>query len=128
MLKALWVFVLFASGNIFFTITTFWQIKNAKNLTLLGIKFSSLWTFWLGYRIILLPAFFIINYIFTYAYWYGYNVAFEEKAWQVQLVIWLQSILTMFFIAWFYLGELPAKNIVIALFFLFAAIIAIIWK
>ena len=76
----------------------------------------------------LLPALFVINLGFLYAYWYGYNVAFEEKAWPVQLIIWLQSVLVMFFAGWLYLGELPAKNMIVALVFILGAVIALIWK
>lgn len=128
MFKAFLVFFIFLSGNTIFTVTTFWQIQNAKNLTLFGIKFQSLWTFWLSYCATLLPVFFVINYAFLFAYWYGYNVVFEEKAWPIQLIIWLQSILVMFFVGWLYLGELPARNMVVALLFLLGAVAAIIWK
>lgn len=132
MLKAFLVFLIFLAGNTIFTVTTFWQIKHAKNLTLnlilFEVKFQSLWTFWLAYCAILIPAFFVINYAFLFAYWYGYNVVFQEKAWPIQLIIWLQSVLVMFFVGWLYLGELPAKNMVVALLFLLGAVSAIIWK
>lgn len=123
-----WLFIVFTIPNLFFTIVNFWQMTNAKNLTIFSIKFSNLWTFWLGLAFMLSPFLIVANYLFAYAFWYGYNVVFPGQAWRVQEVIWLSSILIMFFTGWLYLGELPTKNTVIALFFLLGAVAAIVWK
>ena len=128
MLGWLWVFFLATLGHAIITLFNFWQLTNAEKLTLFGIKFSSLWTFWLAYCISLIPVFVFINFIFLYSYWYGYNVLFPGKAWRVQETYWFSSLVVMFFMAWLYLGELPTKNAVIALIFLVGALIAILWK
>lgn len=123
-----WVFFPAAVASTVVAITTFWQIVNAKNLTLFGFHFSGLWTFWAVYCLFTAVLFYPVNYLFTYAYWYGYNVAFPGKAWRTQETIWLASIFVMFLTAWLYLGELPTKNAFVVLFFLLCALLALLWK
>jgi len=110
------------------TFVNFWQITHAVNLSLFGIKFSSIWKFWLAYCALTAIVFYPANYLFAYAYWYGYNVVFPGKAWRVQEIFWFSGILAMFISSWLYLGELPTRNALIALAFLIGALLAIIWK
>ncbi|KKS38950.1 MAG: hypothetical protein A3G49_04370 [Candidatus Sungbacteria bacterium RIFCSPLOWO2_12_FULL_41_11] len=128
MLGWLWIFFLASAVQVIGNIVVFWQIQNAAKLELLGMRFPNIGTFWLGYCIILLPIFIPMGVLNSYIYWYGYHNVFSERVWLVQLTVWFSSILIMFFTAWLYLGELPAKNMVVALLFLVCALVAILWK
>lgn len=117
-----------SSVGILLYLTWFWQMKNAKDLVFLGHQFSNKWTFWLAYNAAFTPLSFVINYVIFYAWWYGYSVVFPGNAWKLQSFNWFVSILVMLLIAWLYLGELPTKNTVMAIVFLTAAFLAILWK
>ncbi len=106
----------------------FWQMTNASRLSLLGMQFSNMWTFWLAYTIFSLPVLLITQYFFFWFYWYGYNVLFPSHAWHVQATTWASSILVTFLMVWLYFGELPTKNVVIALVCLVGAFVAIVFK
>ena len=123
--------ILFLSASFNHTLLlliAFWQLQNAKELVILGIKFSNVWTFWAGYALLVSPLYFALNVIFYSSFWYGYNVVFPQKAWLVQLIFWFANMLMMFLVAWLYLGELPTKNVFIAAACLAFAALAIFWR
>lgn len=124
----LWVFSLTLVAHSIITVAYLWAAANAQNLTLFGFRFSSIWGFLLAYSALTAVLFYPANYLFAYAYWYGYNVVFPGKAWRVQELSWLASILVMFIVAWLYLGELPTKNAILALTFLVCALLVILWR
>lgn len=128
MLGWLWLFVLavFANGTVMFI--QFWQVKNADNLTLFGVHFSSLWTFWTVFSVLMTVVYLPINVLFFYLYWYGYTKVFPGQGWYVQETFWLSALVVMFFVGWLFLGELPAKNALVALFFLACAFVALVWR
>jgi len=128
MLQWLWFFTLALVANAAILGVQFWQVKHAANLILFGYHFSSVWTFWLAFSAVMVVVYFPINYLFFYLYWYGYHVVFPGRAWHVQESVWLAALVVTFFVGWLYLGELPAKNAIVAVFFLACALIAIVWK
>jgi len=126
------LFSIFSVCNLVFIFLNYWQIKNAKKFYLplfsfLGVQPHSLWQFWFWYSIIVSFILVPVNYIFLYNFWYGYNQVFNEKVWRVQEIAWLANGVVMFFMAWFYMKELPTLNTLIVVFFLAGAIIAILW-
>jgi len=128
MLKWFWLLFLFGIMNALWLILSFWQLKHANTLNLFGVQFKSLGTFLLGFCFLLSPVFMVGNFIYFYAYWYGYNEVFPNAVWRVQETLWLSSLLVMFFSSWLYLGELPTRQSMIALLFLVGALITILWK
>lgn len=116
------------SCHVILTFMNFWQMKSASHLTLLGMKFSNVWTFWFAYTTLTLPVLFLTQYIFYWFYWYGYNHIFESRAWYVQTVAWASSIGINFFMIWMYFGELPTRNAVVACICLLGAFAAIVLR
>lgn len=127
-LKWLWIFCLASTLHCVVNVVVFWQIQNVSKLEFLGIKFPNVWFFWLAYGVILLPIFIPVGVINSYIYWYGYHNVFSGKVWPVQFTMWFSSIFIMFLSAWLYFGELPTKNMLVAVFFLVCALVAILWK
>lgn len=127
MCDVFWLMARFGAANVLVYISTFWLLKNAKNLMLFGYRFSSLETFWMAYVIALTPLWWVVNYLFLSAYGHGYYVIFPNRAWLVQIVVWAISLVFMFLTALFYLKELPTRNTLIAVFCLGGALCAILF-
>lgn len=126
--KWLWFFCQAIFTQVVVNSVFFWQLKKAENLELFGHRFKTLPRFWLAYSACWLPLSFFFTIFVFYSWWYGFNVVFPGKIWQVQEIFWLASIVVMLFTAWFFFGELPTKNAVIALVFLAGALVAVLWK
>jgi hypothetical protein len=124
----LWLFLIFSFNIFVLTFVVYWSAANTDALTLLGMKFKNIWTFWLGYVLVCAPIYIFVNYLFSGAYWYGYKKVFPSEMWKVVETQWLASLVVTFFVTWLYLGELPTKNAIAASIFLAGALIAILWK
>ena len=128
LLSWLWLFIIFSFNLTVLTVLIYWSLEAAKTLTFLGIHFRNLWTFWFGIVLFFSPIYCLINYLFYYAYWYGYQKLFPGQMWRVVETQWLASLIVTLIVTWLYFGELPTKNALAALIFLAAALFTILWK
>src|SRR3972149_10212944 len=126
-LQWLWLFVVFSFNLAILTTIIYWSQDASRTLMVFGIKFRSVWTFWFGVVAVLSPVYCFVNYLFFYAYWFGYQKLFQGQMWWVVVTMWLASLVVTFLETWLYLGELPPGRAIIALFFLAGALITILW-
>lgn len=122
-----WLVTRFGAADLLVRFSTFWLLKHAKNLTLFGHRFANFETFWIVYIILLTPIWWFANYLFFSAYSNGYYTIFPNRAWSVQLVAWMTSIIIMLLTALLYLKELPTRNALIAIVCLAGALLAILF-
>ena len=127
-LKWLWLFSVFAFNLTVLTVLVYWSLEAAKTLTFLGTHSRNIWTFWLRIVVYFSPIYCLVNYLFYYAYWYGYQKLFPGQMWKVIETSWLASLVVALIVTWLYMGQLPTKNALVALVFLAAALLAILWK
>ncbi len=122
------LFGIFAFNLTVLTGIIYWSTLKAETLAVFGMRFRNIHTFWAGFILCLLPVYAAINYCFYYAYWYGYKKVFPLQMWRVIETQWLASLLVTLLMTWLFFHELPTKNGVVAIFFLFGALVAIVWK
>lgn len=121
-------FFSFSFACILLTLTNYWQIDHASQKVLFGHKIGSIWSFWLGYGVLMIPFNLIVSYIFYSIYHYGYNHWFH-RVWIVQLTMWAASLSVVVIITWLWYGELPSKGTLVGAILLIAgALISAFWR
>lgn len=122
------LFGIFAANLTVLTGIIYFSTLKAETLTLFGVRFRNIHTFWVGFIVCLMPVYVVINWCFFYAYWYGYKKVFPLQMWRVIETQWLASLLVTLLMTWLFFHELPTKNAFVALIFLAGALVAILSK
>jgi len=83
LLSWLWLFAIFSFNLTVLTVLIYWSLEAAKTLTFLGTQSKNIWTFWFRIVLYFSPIYCLVNYLFYYAYRYGYQKLFPDQMWKV---------------------------------------------
>ena len=120
-------FVMFVLAQSIFLSYNFWVVRHTDSLVLFGIRFSSVWIFWLITLLIATPVLSVANVMVVGTFYFGFKE--YKSAWLVLLTFIGAQILAYPAMTYLWFKELPSKGALIgALLALSGIATAYLWK
>ena len=124
--KKLIIFCAFLFAHSIFQLYNFWMTKNGDSQEIWGMKFNSIYMFWIVGLLIFTPVLSIANILFSWSFYYGKMVT--SQFWQILYIFILAQVVSYPMMAFIVLKEVPSTgNIIGGAFVVFGIIVSNIY-
>lgn len=119
--KKIVIFFTFLAAHSIFQLYNFWMTKNGSTQEIWGMKFNSIYTFWIVGLLIFTPILSVANIFFSWSFYYGKMVT--NQFWQILYLFVFAQVISYPLMAYLVLKEIPSTGNIAGAFFVIIGII-----
>lgn len=119
--------VLFALAHSIFLSYSFWVVRHTDSLMILGMRFSSVWTYWLMTLLVATPILSVANILVVSTFYFGFKE--YKNAWLVLLTFIGAQVIAYPAMTYLWFKEVPHKGALVGAFLtLSGVVVTYFWK